>query len=115
MAIEDYAATLRPTPPTTKPSGEAVAWRYRYGKKGSWKYTEYVSDTNPSEVYARQPLYASPQPGGDARAVEFIRAAANIFRRSVQHGFLRAETVEWLNASDAFLATLPQTTSKEPK
>ena len=31
MAIEDYAATLRPTPPTTKPSGDPVAEYLRGG------------------------------------------------------------------------------------
>ena len=39
------------------------AWRYRYGKDGGWKYTEYKSDINPGKEYESQPLYA-PSPSG---------------------------------------------------
>ena len=39
------------------------AWRYRYGKDGGWKYTEYKSDINPGKEYESQPLHA-PSPSG---------------------------------------------------
>jgi hypothetical protein len=48
-----------------------VAWRYRYGPTGMWKYANTRDDVNPGSEYEVEPLYSAPltneQPGTYAR------------------------------------------------
>ena len=46
-----------------------VAWRYRYGPKGTWKYADDKADCNPSPNYEQQPLYLRAD-GGTAMVPE---------------------------------------------
>ena len=74
-AISDAADeidALRAAPPTTKPSGEAVAWRYRRRilggfneptpNWGDWHYVGYRPQGPASDILLIEPLYASTQP-----------------------------------------------------
>ena len=51
-------------------TSEPVAWRYRYGPKGMWKYADDKADCNPSPNYEQQPLYLRAD-GGTAKVPEF--------------------------------------------
>ena len=50
------------------PQGVPVAWRYRYGPKGTWKYADSAADVNPSPQYEQQPLYTAPSPASSIEA-----------------------------------------------
>jgi hypothetical protein len=51
--IDDHMRAPRSELQDRKP----VAWRYRYGPKGMWKYADDKADCNPSPNYEQQPLF----------------------------------------------------------
>lgn len=46
----------------------AVAWRYRYGSTGMWKYVDRLEDVNPGEHYEVEPLF-----NNEAATASFVR------------------------------------------
>lgn len=67
---------------------QPVAWRYRYGAGGEWKYVDREDECNPMESYTREPLYAqrsmtrNPESTSASAACASLRIAASKGRTS---------------------------------